>query len=321
MLTINLFDSELNITVPPYRGGLTDMFESYLLDTISPALRTHASDMFAIRCAITGFRIGMYLDSEIDAMLLNTSATLGITGRLNAALLVSQDDCIAAVQTIVAELDVRLVLLSKRSPLLAFQRDRLSLAGLDKPRQLAILLNMLLWDAGMLRDSFKDADELYSRMRRTFATADHVVAAWNESTAFSDLHAALIELDAKYSIRQLMFTQKESRLLDQHRDADSLDVKGLTEVVLRLTAYRDVHLDADLTVERWTQRAYQATMLSAASQEAKSNIVSKLQSGVDKKPGLKVPGSPAAKKAAKPVSEIRAAADSAVSSFFDNIKF
>lgn len=315
-ITVALDDS--TITLPAFAGFPIESFTSYLVNHVGPALRVAVPNMFISRCAITGFPVSIYIDSEIDAMLVNTAAGLGLFEYHDGMEGGTNQTAVAtAVQSIVEDLEVRLVMLSKKSPLLTFQRDRVSFGHLDKPRQLAILLNMLLWDAGLFRDRFIGVEDHYSKLKRTFDTTDHIIAAWNESDAFSDLHAALVELDAKYAIRKLIFTRKELDLLKSFRDSDVLDVAGLTAFALRLTAHRDVNLDPDLTQDRWTQHVYHQNMLSAASREAKSNIVNKLTSTEVKQAtgGLKV-----AAAAVKKVSEKRAVTDSAVDAMFAGFK-
>ncbi len=315
MSTITVALDDSHITLPAFVGFPVESFSSYLTNHVGPALRVALPNMFISRCAITGFPVSIYIDSEIDAMLVNTAAGLGLF--VDTGLDTPRDEfVVSSVQAIVEDLEVRLVMLSKKSPLLTFQRDRVSFGHLDRPRQLAILLNMLLWDAGMFRDKFIGVEDHYSKLKRTFATTDHIIAAWNESESFSDLHAALVELDAKYAIRKLMFTRKEMDMLKSFRESDVLDVAGLTAFALRLTAHRDINLDPDLTQDRWTQHVYHQNMLSAASQEAKSNILNKLTSNeVKKATGLKVPTA-----AVKKVSEKRAATDSAIDALFAGFK-
>lgn len=254
-----------------------ESFPSYCERVFFPLLHM-IPETYTIRCSLSGFVIGTISEYELRECFRAACMSLD----LNRFSLPRRDlptpwQIIEAFESIVDQMSIRLITMARPAPCFSANHGRFVLAHLDKNRQLAILLSQFLWDTGLFRDN-KESDDHILHLKRVFALADLIFANRTAEQASGALClSALIELDAKYPIRSLKFTQHESARLLRLRAAESLDLESIAKFVIEVTAYRERTQEID-TSASWTKEAFREGIFeSARAREEYSNIAESIR--------------------------------------------
>lgn len=274
---INIKHNDSIISMPAYMGAPFETILEWIGNLVEP-IQMYVPEIAQSYCAVSGFPYAVLTRSEISEMVRHAAVSLKLPEEFDSKLEPSMDyQLIDAVERVLDNLMIRQLGMSRPAPSLTYSKDRLSTAVLSPMRQTAILLNTLIFDAGLFRDKFAGIEDHIDRVRKQIAMSAHIAAAWDDSQDMKDLHAALVELDAKYAIRKLRFVQGEWNTILMLRSTEVFPVKSVIQMVIQMIAYRDVNLELELTEDRWTRSVYKRNMLSAAAQEEHSNLVHKAE--------------------------------------------
>lgn len=274
-MTIDLTLDDVSFTIEGFRdANVFESFTAYALRVLLPVFEQSPA-LTTFRCSISGFPIGHIDEIELGDTIRHAVATLRLTRFDDILNPPSPEAIVDGIETLIDHISTRMLFLSRPGPSLNFKMDKTAEAKVSKPRQLAILLNMLLWDAGLLREGQLSSDDILERIRRSATVADQIIANWVKIESLQDLHSALIELDAKYRIRTLRFSQKERDRLRLVRESVVLSTSELLDFVTMLIRHRDEH-DVEVVLEptRWTQEVYRAdAAFNAAMRSEFSNVI------------------------------------------------
>lgn len=254
-----------------------ESFPAYCERVFFPLLHVFP-DTYTIRCSLSGFVVGTVNEYELRECF--RAACLALD--LNQYSIPRRDlpapwQIIDAFELLIDQMSIRMITMARPAPCLSANNGRFVLAHLDKNRQLAILLAQFLWDTGLFREN-KDSDDHILHLRRVFSLADLIQSNKIAEQASGALCLqALIELDAKYPIRSLKFTQHESARLLRLRAAENLDFESIAKFVIEVTAYRERTQDVD-TNPSWTKDAFRSSVFGdARKREEYSNLAESIR--------------------------------------------
>jgi len=229
------------------------------------------------RCLISGFPISRMIWTEFYDMVTHTSAALQFDALNELDSKPTEFQVADALETMLDHMKIRVIQSYKVGPSLSYSNGQFAIARLGKPRQLAILVNQLLFDGGMYRDKYAGIEDVVYRNVRSATMADVILDSEFENDPnhpFNELHAALIELDAKYRINRLEWHgRKEHAQMLAFRNGESLDPVELTQFVMEMIAFRDEHNIGLETTNRWSQDVYKSNSFEAAARLDKSNLI------------------------------------------------
>jgi len=268
------FDVEVSLDGP---------FLTYARRVLVPFIRDNCPRIAFIHCLRSGFPYGALNSRELDDMVTHAVVSAKYdrqfdvwSGPIDPAKIAE------AVEDILDSLTVRVLFQSRPAPSLAFANGVPAIAALPAPRQLAILLSYLLYNAKGL-DSLKFDSGIYiAAVRATIQLADYIQENWRaaalddpKATQLVRMHEAMIELDAKYTLTKLRLSSKEAGTLESLRagSADGVDMDAIESFVMSLLLERDAHLDVDLvSPRRWTNVVFYRSVISASDRLPQSNI-------------------------------------------------
>lgn len=258
-MTLTFTANDGEYTVEGFRE--VNVFESFALyfDRVVTPLVADMPLVTTIRCSISGFPVATIHDSELADMVHHAIRTLKMNKLDDLLRAHSDQETIDAIETVIDHLIVRVTHLARPAPCLSYKADRVSEVVLSKTRQTSILLNQLLWDTGLFRD-VQSSDEMYARRRKSFAIADVLIAKWDTFPELDEVHQLLVELDAKYLINKLRFSQREKAQLDKLRESHTLPVVELIDFLNFLIKQRDERLETELFPVRWSQEVYKDSL-------------------------------------------------------------
>lgn len=271
MIKISLGGDEYEF--PRYRAA--DIFESfsdYMVNCLLGVYTGPRADIVTTRCLLSGFPVAVLVDSEVEQMIVQAVRANRLE-RLENTVALGDSDHQAAFTLVWDHIARRMIDSSKAAPSVSFSRDRLSLVAQPWDRQLSILMGMLLFDAGQLRDKAPDYETWHARVVAMQDLAD-MIQLIDSYDMVDKLHHALIELDALYAIKALQLTRKEREALEGFRTAEYIDFDAFHQFVLRVIAHRDVHGEVapDEEVLGWTRAVYTNRAFQAVDRLAYSNI-------------------------------------------------
>lgn len=253
-----------------------ESFADYSLRVLLPVFEQTTS-LTTFRCSISGFPIGHIDSIELSDTILHAVASLKLNrfnDILNPPTIQAVHD---AVEDLADHIATRMYLLARPGPSLSFKKDRTSESKISEPRQLAILLNQLLWDGGMFREKSVSLEDNIERIRRSAKVADQIITNWNIDESLRPLYTALIELDAKYSIRTLNLFRRERDELMALRDSESITADDLYKFVTQLVIARDSReIEVVAEPHRWTQEVYRSTAFTMFPRPEHSNLLPQL---------------------------------------------
>lgn len=229
-----------------------------------------------LRCSVSGFPIGAIHEYEMADTVRHAVATLKLNRFDDILRTTTAQEVVDGIETLADHIETRMYELARPGPALNFKKDRTSESKLSRPRQLCILLNLLLWDGGMFRDQkLPSSDDILLRVKRSSKIADQIIANWGIDESLTVMHASLIELDAKWSIRTLAFTRAEKDKLLELRESHSLGSDILVEYVEALIKGRITRgVEIDLEQRRWTHEVYRGDIEFNANQRQEfSNVI------------------------------------------------
>lgn len=250
-----------------------DLFETFTEYTVRHLswyyeLHTEATN---VHCIISGFPIYSVVKSEMENLITQASIDLGLKEFDNPLSAPTTEQIEQAFNEVVEYIADVLLLRSTRAPSLTFSMHRLALANAPAKQQLVVLLATLLYDAGELRGRAEFVNDKLERIVATVALADEIRAIEDESV-YSELFAALVELDAKYAIRQLVFTNAERVRLNNLLAKPEYNFAALNAFVLSLLAFRDQHSEIIEGGEVWTRTVFARQNFEAVDRLAHSNL-------------------------------------------------
>lgn len=256
-----------------------ESFRAYALRILLPFMLNHVPEMKQVRCSVSGFVASTLSSEELVDLVTHGVAALKLD-RFNDILnRPSREELVDGIESLIDHVSIRVLLSARPSPSLNYKNDTMAISHLSSQRQLAILLNLLLWDGGMYRGNAAGVEDMVTRLRKSANVADNILAHWFDVPALETLRMALIELDAKFYITKLEFTRREKETLDSIRNNDSLDVERLIAFVSSMTVYREKHSDIVAYPNRWTQKAYRDNAFRAAERFENSNILKLVPAG------------------------------------------
>jgi len=223
-------------------------------------------------CLISGFPTGFLHRDEMSDLIRAAVVALELD-RIGATVERPTDSEVGmAFEMILDHVATRVIETSRPAPSLTFSRGRLAIANAHWTRQLAVLISTLLYDAGQLRDRDMRYTDKVMRIQATIEMAKYIRSL--ESTAqIDELFSALIELDAKYSIRNLTFTRKEGDKLAALRAVGVPTIESIHEFALSLLAHRDQHSEIiEDGMYVWTREVYMARTFNAVDRREHSNL-------------------------------------------------
>lgn len=278
-MTLTFTVNEIEYTAPEFDNG-TQKIETYMRDVLIWSGYAFP-EMATIRCSISGFRIAALDTRELEDMILAACANLGLARFNDWMASFTQKDVAEAIESVIDHMSIRTLQLARPAPSLSYSKGSPILSSLSKVRQTATLLNSLIWDAGMFRNSWAGEEDLVTRLRAQAFIADGLVELSRvytdgiADTLLDELHAGLVELDAKYLISKLKFTNKEMKRVNEIREA--VEIKQIidltTQLVVDMIVYRDTTLDIEIQPQRWTQRVYSDNTFNAIQKPENSNIL------------------------------------------------
>jgi hypothetical protein len=254
-----------------------ESIEMFINETVLPHL-AQISHVRTIRCTLSGLPIAISTDDEIRdcvaAGIRNTKLS-----RFNDLLNVAYTDKDVAdgIEMLCDEVIGQMLTSWRKSPSLTLSRDGMVISAVSKPKQLAMLLNMFLFDGGMFKREFKTVEDDRSRKFRMAALADMIVENWEtQQKSLAELLNNLIELDAKYRIVHVKVLRREFKALEQ-MTFDSIDsIAELSEFVRKMIDWRD-DPDHNVTLyagpRTWTQEALRNNAEYVARRRKFSNMI------------------------------------------------
>lgn len=222
-------------------------------------------------CLISGFPLGILNDDEIEALIRSAVIALDMTGIGAGLEQPSDSDVGGAFEMILDHIAMRIIETSRPAPSLTFSKDKLALANAHWTRQLSVLVSTLLFDAGQLREKEMRYTEKVVRIQATIDMAAYI-RGLESSPQIDELFSALIELDAKYSIRSLNFTRHEGERLSRLRQVGVPTIDAVYHFALELLARRDSKEELIEDGQLWTREIYQRQTFEAVDREKHSNL-------------------------------------------------
>lgn len=297
-MTLTFTVNDVEYTAPEF-DNTTRKIEDYILDVVAWdfALRPEGDELTTIRCNISGFPIAKIHAKELDDMIIAACANLKLSRFNDWIAQFTQRDVAEAIESVIDHMSIRVLQLARPAPSISYSKGSPILSSLSKLRQTAVLLNSLIWDAGMFRNAWAGESDLVTRLRAQAFIADSLQESWTDSEeTASELHAALVELDAKYLITKLRFTRKEMERINVIRESNDITtiVNLTTQLVTDMIVYRDTTQDIEVQPQRWTQKVYADNTFNAIQKPENSNI---LQTAKPEKTG------PASNRQKKPQTE------------------
>lgn len=254
-----------------------ESFDHYVQRWMPNFLMCNIDEASTIRCSISGVKVADIRGDELEDMVRQACATLNVNQHNDLLLDLKDRVIIDTLESLLDQLATRVLLLARPAPSISMSKNQLAIGTLSKQRQLTVLVNQFLYDAGMFRDKFVGLEDQLMRLRKASAMADRVSKVWGDESAdayaFEDLWSGLVELDAKYRISALKFTRKEMETLKTHRESDTIDLANLRAFIWSLIRYRDEHTDVEVLPTRWTQAAYREDAFGSQERIARSNIL------------------------------------------------
>jgi hypothetical protein len=249
-----------------------ESFADYMVSNLLPVLETHMPELVTTHCLLSGFPVAKLLPIEIEQMIRQGVLALQLDEFDGVLMNLDEDSNIDAFELLVDHVQTRIIESSKPAPSMSFSNNRLAMAHQPWQRQLSSLLSLLLFDTGMFRNKRMAMDDRFARIMATIELAK-AVQAIETSQLIDDLHAALIELDAKYSIRSLVFIRRETETLEALRTAEVIDFEAILTFVLKLISYRDKNQEiVEEGVTLWTKEVFAARTFNAIDRAEFSNI-------------------------------------------------
>lgn len=266
--TTRLLDAEVTFA----KFGTANPFESfteYAVRELTPFIT--GSEIPVMHCLISGFPTGILNRDEIAAMIASAVSALDLA-TMGGGLEAPSDSAVgAAFELIVDHVAMRVIETSRPAPSLTFSKGRLAIVGAHWTRQLAVLVSTLLYDAGQLREKEMRYTDKVLRIQSTIEMAEYIASLEsNEQT--DELFSALIELDAKFSIKNLNFTRKEAERLVLLRQIGVPTLESIHEFALQLLARRDSGETEVVDGVLWTKDVYQQRTFAAVDREKHSNL-------------------------------------------------
>ncbi len=262
--------------VEEFRGTNESLFEGfhdYAQRVLTPVFMQSGA-MTTFRCSISGFPIGMIHEIEMADTVRHAIATLKLARFDDILRPATHEQIVDAIDTLVDQIIGRMLELTRPGPSINFKKDKTSEAKLSRPRQLCILLNQLLWDGGLLRDGYQSYEDMMERHRRSAMVADQVIANWGEDETLAELHAVLVELDAKYMIRKLILTRNEKEELAKIRESQSITVEQIVDFVTKLVVRRDErNIEPEIETTRWSREVYRDASFNPQVRKEFSNVI------------------------------------------------
>ena len=253
-------------------GALNPMetFEEYAIRELMSVF-VAMPELTQTYCLISGFPIGRLNQDEVRCLISAAVVALDLTGIGGGLMPPSDSDIGMAFEMILDHIAIRIIETSRAAPSLSFSKGKLALASAHWTRQLAVLVSTLLFDAGQLREKGMRYTEKVTRIQATIDMANYIRGL--ESTPqIDELFAALVELDAKYSIRDLNFTQHEANRLARLRQVGVPTIDAINKFALELLARRDTTESIVEDGQLWTREVYQRQTFNAVDRLAHSNL-------------------------------------------------
>jgi len=306
----NIFYAELNgyeYTFLRFRGDdILESFADYAVHELLPLYMGPDRALTQVHCLLSGFPVFQLCAEEMEAMIRSAVVALSLD-RLDSQLSLNENDTVGALEMIRDHIAARLIDVAVPGPSLSYSKNRLALAYLSPARQLSVLLSTLLYDSGMFRDKHLGLDDRHMRIQATITMATRIIEA-GRIKVIDDLHAALIELDAKYAIRNLVFIRREAEALAAFRQSDSPAFEDLLTFVIKLIAYRDQTIEVvEDGQQLWSRKVYSDRHFDGLNHAEFSNVFAEVKVVASATTQAKKPGRP--KKVLTP--EEQAAADAA----------
>lgn len=272
--TLPLHFDVASFEVPNFRPRVTDYenFEVYLTREVLPRVLAEIPEVQTIRCSVSGYPIGKYDSYEVASALIQSMHGHGYAKFNDLLYRTDSVEVMEAIEAIVDDVRVMMVLAARKAPGLSYVRDSFAIASYSEPRQLSILLNQFLFDAGVFKNSLLPLTDMVERNRKVFAIADMVIESYDTDPNLQELRKALVELDAKYRISTLIFSRKEHDKLQAIRNANNPNSETILEFVMELIAWRDEFSEID-TNPRWTNKVFGSESRTVAFRPERSNIV------------------------------------------------
>lgn len=269
--TFEAFVADHEFTFLRFRSeNYFERFADYAAAQLAPLFAGPLANHAVVHCLLSGYPIYTIHPTEMEVMIRQLVMALGFS-KFDDMLSVHDSDVATAFDRIIDRVDLRMLELSKVAPSISYSNNRLSLANLPWTRQMSILLSTLLYDAGMFRDQNMALETRNERLSATIELARFIEASYARQVT-DDLYAALIELDAKYSIRDLTFVRKEAAALEEIRSRDTPDFNRILVFVMSLIAYRDQHNEVVDGGQLWTRDIYAERTFAPIDREKHSNI-------------------------------------------------
>lgn len=247
-----------------------ERFADYAASELSQLFAGPLADHAVVHCLLSGYPIYTIHPTEMFVLIRQMAYALGFD-EFDQMVVVHDTDVATAFDRILDRIDLRMLELSKPAPSISYSNNRLSLASLPWTRQMSILLSTLLYDAGMFRDQSMGYETRNERLTATIELAQFIEDSYSRQVT-DDLYSALIELDAKYAIRNLTFVRKEAAALEAIRNQVTPDFNRILDFVLKLIAYRDEHSEVVDEGQVWTRDIYAERTFAMIDREKHSNI-------------------------------------------------
>lgn len=291
---------EVEFTVERFRSEhVFESFSDYATRFLLPIFSDYLPEAADIHCMLSGYPIYRLVDTELALMIHGAVIALRLD-RYDRELEIGDSDTASAFEMIWDHISVQVVNLSRRAPSISYSKDRLILGYMPMSRQISILLNMLMYNSGLFKNRKMSYDDIYDRNMAAIQMAR--VLDESDLTKLETLHAALVELDAKYAIKELVFVRKEVETLERLRSMESPNFPAILDFVLKMINYRDKHESVvEDGTQLWTNKVYTDAQFNAVDRRDYSNIfklepVKKAESG-------KKRGRPAKEKTAEVVAK------------------
>lgn len=265
---------ELNgfeLEVEPFRSvHILENFSAYATRFLLPVYTDYMPEAADVHCILSGYPIYRLVESELELMIHSAVIALKFD-RFDRVLDMSESDTASAFEMLWDHLTAQIINLNRKAPSISYSKDRLVIGYMPMSRQLSILINTLLFSAGMYKNRSMSYDDIYARNVAAMDVAASLDAL-DSLEPLHELHAALIELDAKYAIKNLVFIRRETEQLAKLRE--ELDFDSMLQFVLRLIEYRDRTMGDIVESGQllWTSRVFSDTQFNAVDRRDYSNI-------------------------------------------------
>lgn len=274
-ISIEVDGKEYNVDM--YRGNAEYVFEAfptYAIRILTPLIHEFIPAANTLRCLVTGFPIATLGAEELHELIISAVYSEKLDALSYLLSTASAEEVKNGLEAVMAQLITRMVLSAKKSPTLSYANRQPVLASLAKPRQLSLLVNQLLYDAGHYRDMNIGLEDQMIRNQKSFAMADNIAMLWGKEVILEELRLALIELDAKYKIFGIKLDRHEEETVIQFRNADALQITELLSFVMQLIGRRDAEPAANVNTDaRWTKQSYAREARTTAQRVEYSNLV------------------------------------------------